>query len=45
VLSYLLYTIGWSQLRFGRAAALALILAAINWLLISGTMRITREKE
>ncbi len=45
VLSYLLYTIGWSQLRFGRAAALALILAAINWLLISGTLRITREKE
>lgn len=45
VLSYLLYTIGWGQLRFGRAAALALILAAINWLLISGTMRVTRVDE
>lgn len=42
ILSYLLYTIGWGQLRFGRAAALALIIAAINWLLISGTLRITR---
>jgi multiple sugar transport system permease protein len=42
VLSYLLYTIGWGQLRFGRAAALALLMAAVNWLLISGTMRVTR---
>ena len=42
VLSYLLYTIGWGQLRFGRAAALALLMAAINWVLISGTMRITK---
>ena len=42
VLSYLLYTIGWGQLRFGRAAALALLMAAINWVLITGTMRITK---
>ncbi len=42
VLSYLLYSIGWSQLRFGRAAALALMIAVVNWLLISGTLRITR---
>ncbi len=42
VLSYLLYTIGWGQLRFGRAAALAMMIAVINWLLISGTLRITR---
>ena len=42
VLSYLLYTIGWGQLRFGRAAALAMIMAVINWLLIMGTLRITR---
>jgi len=42
VLSYMLYSIGWSQLRFGRAAALALMIAVVNWLLISGTLRITR---
>jgi len=45
VLSYLLYTIGWDQLRFGRAAALALMIAIINWLLISGTLRLTRVEE
>lgn len=45
VLSYMLYTIGWGQLRFGRAAALALIMAVINWLLIMGTLRITRLEE
>ena len=45
VLSYLLYSIGWGQLRFGRAAALALIIAVINWLLIIGTLRITRVEE
>ncbi len=42
VLSYLLYTIGWSQLRFGRAAALALIIAVVNWILIFSVLRITR---
>ncbi|MCP4166498.1 MAG: sugar ABC transporter permease [Chloroflexi bacterium] len=42
VLSYLLYSIGWGQLNFGRAAALALLIAVLNWLLISGTLRITR---
>jgi ABC-type sugar transport system permease subunit len=45
VLSYLLYTIGWRQLNFGRAAALALMIAVINWLLISGTLRVTRLEE
>lgn len=45
ILSYLLYTIGWGQLKFGRAAALALFMAAINWLLISGTLRITKTGE
>ena len=45
VLSYTLYTIGWGQLRFGRAAALALIMAIINWLLIMGTLRVTRLEE
>jgi ABC-type sugar transport system permease subunit len=45
VLSYHLYTLGWIQLRFGRAAALALLIAAVNWLLITGTMRLTRVEE
>ncbi len=45
VLSYMLYTIGWDQLRFGRAAALALMIAVVNWLLISGTLRLTRVDE
>jgi ABC-type sugar transport system permease subunit len=44
VLSYLLYTIGWDQRDFGRAAALALMIAVVNWLLILGTMRITRDQ-
>ena len=45
VLSYMLYTIGWRELAFGRAAALALIIAAFNWLLILGTLRVTRVEE
>jgi ABC-type sugar transport system permease subunit len=45
VLSYHLYTLGWSRLRFGQAAALALMIAVVNWLLISGTMRLTRVDE
>lgn len=45
VLSYMLYSIGWRQLQFGRAAALALIIASINWLLIMGTVRVTRLEE
>lgn len=42
VLSYLLYSIGWVSLDFGRAAALALMLAVVNLTLIAGTLRITR---
>jgi multiple sugar transport system permease protein/raffinose/stachyose/melibiose transport system permease protein len=38
----MLYSIGWNQLRFGRAAALALMIAVVNWLLIVGTLRVTR---
>jgi multiple sugar transport system permease protein len=45
VLSYLLYTIGWTRLQFGQAAALALLIAVINWLLILGTLRLTRVEE
>jgi ABC-type sugar transport system permease subunit len=45
VISYLLYTIGWSQLRFGRAAALALLIALVNWLLIFSVLKITRVND
>ncbi len=45
VLSYLLYSIGWNRLDFGRAAALAMMIAAVNLLLISGTLRLTRVQE
>jgi ABC-type sugar transport system permease subunit len=45
VLSYLLYMIGWSQREFGRAAALAMMIAVVNWLLILGTLRITRSQQ
>ena len=45
VLSYHLYTLGWTRLRFGQAAALALMIAVVKWLLIAGTMRLTRVDE
>ncbi len=45
VLSYMLYTIGWSRLQFGRAAALALMIAVVNWALISGALRLTRVED
>lgn len=45
IISYLLYSIGWSRIQFGRAAALALIMAVVNWVLITGTLRITRVEE
>jgi len=45
VLSYMLYSIGWRQLEFGRAAALALLIAGVNWLLIGGTLRLTGVEE
>ncbi|MCX6911794.1 MAG: sugar ABC transporter permease, partial [Verrucomicrobia bacterium] len=45
VLSYLLYSIGWVSLDFGRAAALALLLAVVNLTLIAGTLRITRVQQ
>lgn len=45
VLSYLLFTLGWNRLQFGRAAALALMIATVNLVLISGTLRLTRVNE
>lgn len=45
VLSYLLYSLGWGQLEFGRAAALAMLIALVNWLLIAGILRVTRVEE
>jgi ABC-type sugar transport system permease subunit len=45
VLSYMLYSVGWDRLQFGRAAALALMIALVNWILISGTLRVTRVEE
>lgn len=45
VLSYLLYTLGWARLDFGQAAALAILIAIVNWLLIMGVLRVTRVTE
>jgi len=45
VLSYLLYSIGWARLEFGRAAALAILIAMVNWVLIMGVLRMTRVNE
>ncbi len=45
VLSYFLYILGWGQLRFGRAAALALLIAVVNWFLIFLVLRTTRIHE
>ena len=45
VLSYLLYRIGWSNLRFGRAAALAMLIAFVNWALIFAVLKISRVNE
>ncbi|MCA2002097.1 MAG: sugar ABC transporter permease [Chloroflexi bacterium] len=45
LLSYFLYVIGWQQLRFGRAAALAIMIAIVNWILIFLVLRTTRVNE
>ncbi|PKO07209.1 MAG: hypothetical protein CVU41_02700 [Chloroflexi bacterium HGW-Chloroflexi-3] len=42
VLSYFLYVLGWGQLRFGRAAALAMMIAIVNWFLIFLVLRATQ---
>ncbi len=45
IISFLLYSIGWSRIEFGQAAALALIIAAVNWILILATLRVTKVEE
>lgn len=45
VLSFLLYTIGFSRLEFGRAAALSVFIAVINLTLIVLTLRFSRTEE
>lgn len=45
VLSYLLYSIGFGRLEFGRAAALSVFIAAINLTLIALTLRFSRTEE
>ncbi|MBC8508341.1 MAG: sugar ABC transporter permease [Chloroflexi bacterium] len=45
VLSYLLYVLGWARLEFGQAAALAILIAIVNWFLILGVLRVTRVNE
>jgi ABC-type sugar transport system permease subunit len=45
VVSYLLYAIGWQRIEFGQAAALAILIAIVNWILIAGVLRITRINE
>jgi ABC-type sugar transport system permease subunit len=44
VLSYLLYQIGFSRLEFGRAAALSVVMAVVNLILITVTLRISRAQ-
>ena len=45
VLPWLLYSIGWLQVNFNWAAALALFIGIINLLLIVGTLRVTRTED
>lgn len=45
VISYLLYSIGWESLDFGRASALSLLIAVVNLALIMATLRVTRVQQ
>lgn len=45
VLPWLLYSIGWLQVNFNWAAALALFIGVINLILIIGTLRVTRTED
>ncbi len=44
VLSYLLYSIGFSQLEFGRAGALSVLIFVVNLVLIVLSLRISRSR-
>jgi len=45
IVSYLMYALGWTQTQFSQAAALGLLIAMVNWILILGTLRLTRVEE
>jgi ABC-type sugar transport system permease subunit len=45
ILSFLLYTLGFGRLEFGRAAALSVLMAVINLALILFALRISRSEE
>jgi ABC-type sugar transport system permease subunit len=45
ILPWLLYSIGWMQVNFNWAAALALFIGIINLVLILVTLRVTRLEE
>lgn len=45
LLSYFLYVLGWGQFQFGRAAALAILITIVNWILIYFVLRMTRVNE
>lgn len=45
IVSYLMYALGWTQTQFSQAAALGLLIAVVNWILILGTLRLTRVEE
>jgi ABC-type sugar transport system permease subunit len=42
IVSFLLYSLGWLQIQFNQAAALGLIIAMMNWVLIFATLRLTK---
>ncbi len=44
VLSYLLYSIGFTQLDFGKAAALSVFIFSINLILIGVSLRVSRSR-
>jgi ABC-type sugar transport system permease subunit len=44
VLSYLLYSIGFSRLEFGQAAALSVFIFIINMALIIVSLRVSRSQ-
>ena len=45
IMPWLLYSIGWLQVNFNWAAAMALVVGVINLLLIVGTLRVTKLED